>query len=49
MGTVIKIGNLTLENTTSLVVEALGMEADEVVEQLAFIIQKKTEGNVFFV
>lgn len=49
MGTVIKIGNLTLKNTTSLVVEALGMEEDDAVKHLAFIIQKKTEGNAFYV
>ena len=49
MDTVIKIGNLTLKNTTSVVVEALDMEEDEAVKHLAFIIQKKTEGNAFFV
>ena len=51
LATVIKVGNLSLANTRSLVSEALdNMEPDvEEVKHLAFIIQKKTRGNVFFV
>lgn len=48
--TAIKIGNLTLENVTSLVAEALGMEdSEDAVRHLATIVHRKTDGNAFFV
>jgi len=48
--TAIKIGNLSLENVTSLVAEALGMEDNEDdVKNLAAIVHRKTDGNAFFV
>ena len=46
--TAIEIGNLTLENVTSLIAEALDMD-DDAVKNLATIVHKKTSGNVFFV
>ena len=46
--TSIEIGNLTLENVTSLIAEALDMD-DDVVKNLATIVHKKTSGNAFFV
>ena len=46
--TSIEIGNLTLENVTSLIAEALDMD-DDAVKNLATIVHKKTSGNVFFV
>lgn len=50
LATVIKVGNISLDDTRSLVSEALDMEPDiEEVKHLAFIIQKKTRGNIFFV
>ena len=48
--TAIKIGNLSLENVTSLVAEALGMEDNEgAVKNLAATVHRKTDGNAFFV
>ena len=48
--TAIKIGNLTLENVTSLIAEALGMEDNEdAVKTLAATVHRKTDGNAFFV
>jgi len=48
--TAIKIGNLSLDNVTSLVAEALGMEDNEdAVKNLAAIVHRKTDGNAFFV
>ena len=44
----IEIGNLTLENVTSLIAEALDMD-DDTVKNLATIVHKKTSGNAFFV
>ena len=46
--TSIDIGNLTLENVTSLIAEALDMD-DDAVKNLATIVHKKTSGNAFFV
>ena len=48
--TAMKIGNLSLENVTSLVAEALGMEDNEdAVKNLAATVHRKTDGNAFFV
>ena len=48
--TTIRIGNLSLDYTTSLTAEALGMEDNEdIVQPLATIVHKKTYGNAFFV
>jgi len=48
--TAIKIGNLSLDNVTSLVAEALGMEDNEgAVKNLAATVHRKTDGNAFFV
>lgn len=48
--TTINVGSLSPSNVKSLVAEALGMEGDEdAVETLALTIQKKTDGNAFFV
>lgn len=48
--TAIKIGNLSLDNVTSLVAEALGMEDNkDAVKNLAAIVHRKTDGNAFFV
>ena len=46
--TSIEIGNLTLENVTSLIAEALDIDNDAV-KNLATIVHKKTSGNAFFV
>lgn len=48
--TAIKIGNLSFDNVTSLVAEALRMEDyEEAVTPLATTVHRKTEGNAFFV
>jgi len=48
--TQIKIGNLSVDNVSPLVAEALGMDDDDSkVKTLAETIHKKTEGNPFFV
>lgn len=48
--TTIKIGNLTLDNVTSLVAEALRTEdSEDSIKTLATIVSNKTEGNVFYV
>lgn len=48
--TAIKVGNLSTNEVTSLIAEALDMEDDEAaVKPLAAIVHKKTDGNAFFV
>ena len=48
--TTLQLSNLKLESVQSLIAEALRMEDDEgAVESLSNIVQKKTDGNPFFV